>query len=357
MLPYYRILGVARTAEKAEIKAAYRRLARKFHPDLHGGHELAETRFRMLAEAWEVLGDESNRDTFDKYGSQALTPRGRRAGSGVLGNVQRFVSNLESIVESRLAAVPHRGQDRRRIVQIRLSQACLGARLEIEVPNIGRCGSCHGSGAGDGSARERCHVCEGKGTLTRGAVITATDDCPFCQGRRVVALEPCEDCAGAGEVTGTHGIAVDIPPGVQRGRRLVLRGRGEPGHNGGEAGDLYLELELVEHALLTREGFDLRCVVPIRLSEALVGSTIRVPVLDGEPARIRVPAGAQSGMTLRLRDRGAPKPGGGQGDLLVTVQVETPALPDPAAVELLDRLEAAGTFRMRDAYESELDKA
>lgn len=350
MLPYYRILGVERQAGAADIKSAYRRLARKFHPDYNKGHTLAEARFRLLAEAYDVLSDGDRRQRYDRYGQAALVRGGGRG--GVVGGVERFVSNLESIVEARLKRVPRRGEDRRRVLAISLADACHGTTTTVEIERRGTCERCSGSRAEPGTETERCHVCTGAGEIRRGgSLLGVSEPCSFCQGFGVIALRPCSGCDGDGERVTTIGVPVEIPPGVERGRRLVLRGRGEPGVNGAEAGDLFLELKITTHSLLVREGYDLHCTVPIRLSEALFGATLDVPLLKGDVVRIKVPPGAASGQTMRLRGRGAPRRTGVAGDLLVHLEVETPQTRDPEVAALLERLDRMSRYPRREAYE------
>ena len=348
MLPYYRILGVARTANPDEIKKAYRRLARKFHPDHNGGHALAEERFRLVAEAYEVLTDSESRSAYDRYGSQGLV-RGRNR-PGVVGGVERFVANLESIVESRLKATRKRGDDRRRIVTVTLDDICQASSVTIDVERVEQCRACSGSRAAPGTQNERCHVCEGDGRLKRGTLLKAADLCPFCQGVGVIAVTPCSECHGAGELKVQRSHEVEIPRGVESGRRLVLRGHGAPGENGGASGDLFLEIKVEKHALLTREGVDVHCTVPVSLTEAVMGGQVDVPVPGGPPIAIKVPRGTTSGQTLRLQKRGLPHAGGERGDLWVRLEIETPKL-NKAGLAALAALDEHSKHPRRAAYD------
>ncbi len=345
---YYRILGVTRTAEATEIKRAYRRLARKFHPDHHGGHPMAEERFRIIAEAYTVLGDDEARRTYDRYGSVALQKYKR---PGVAGGVERFVANLEGILDARISRIPKRGRDLRIVAEIPLKDACLGGKLTLEVERRQRCGSCAGSRAEPKSKTEKCHVCGGSGNLKRGTgLLSVNEACIFCQSFGVVALTPCKSCHGLGESDQRIPVTVEIPPGVETGRRLVLRERGEPGANKGESGDLYIELQVAEHPLLKRDGHDLHCTIPISLKQAICGSTVSVPLLDSGTIDIRVRPGAENGQLLRLRGRGAPRLSDSSGDLIVRLELETPQL-DPAEHQtLLDVLDAASSHPKRAAY-------
>ncbi len=353
MATYYQSRGVPGSASQAEIKSAYRQLARKFHPDHNEGHPLAEQRFRLLAEAWEVLQNDATRQKYDRFGDAALVKRGRPDKGGVVGGVERFVSNLERIVEARLKQVPRRGEDRRRVLEVSLEDAVYGARLPVEVTRRERCGDCRGQGAAGGTGLETCHVCDGKGRFKRGTLLRAIEACQFCQGAGTIALTPCVPCQGLGEHDVTRELTAEVPVGVEAGRRLVLRGYGTPGTNGAPAGDLFLEISVRAHRVLTRDGYDLRCTVPIRLLEAVRGGTVTVPLLRGERVTIRIPKRSSSGQTLRLKGRGAPKPDGSAGDLLARVEIETPELASKEALALLEQLDAVSRHPKREAWEAD----
>lgn len=354
MIPYYRILGVDRAADAKVIKDAYRQLARKFHPDHNAGHLLAQERFRLVAEAYDVLTDPERRNAYDRYGGVGLVRGGNRG--GVVANVERFMNNLESVVQARLDRAPRRGDDKRRVMDVSLADACYGTKKTIELKRDEKCAGCAGTGAAPGTSLERCHVCSGEGQLTRGKLLRAIDPCPFCQARGVIALSPCHDCDGLGSSELLRQVSVEIPLGVQTGRRLVLRGYGGSGHNGGPDGDLFLEITVESTTVLVRDGHDLRCDVPITLTEAVCGATIPVPTLRDGPVRIRVAPGSQSGQVLRLKGRGAPKGNGKNGDLLVTVRVETPVLTTAEGMTALAALHAASHHPARQAYEQSLEQ-
>ena len=350
---YYRVLGVERTAPQNEIKKAYHRLARKFHPDTNGGHPLAEQRFRLIAEAYTVLGDDEQRRAYDRFGQGALVRGGSKP--GVIGGMERLVSTLGTIVETRLRRAPRRGKDRRTAVTVSLSEACLGVRTSVEVPVRERCPACRGSRAAAGTRPEPCHVCEGSGETRRDSLLSAAEPCVFCQGLGLVAVTPCPACDGVGEVSGARLVPVEVPPAVDPGRRLVLRGFGEPGENGGEPGDLFVEVKVTPHPLLVRDGWDLHCTLPLTLREAVEGAEVSVPALEGAPVRVRVPSGARSGQILRLRGRGVPRPTGA-GDLLLRLEIETPTIASAEARDALARLDATSRHPLREAYERELGR-
>lgn len=349
---YYRILGVERSAAPAEVKRAYHRLARKFHPDHHAGHPMAQERFRLLAEAYTVLGDTEQRREYDRYGAVALQKHTR---PGVAGGMERFVANLEGLLDARMSRIPKRGRDLRIVAEISLRQSVTGGQICVEFERRERCPDCEGSRAATGSATERCHVCGGGGQLKRGGgLLSVSEPCPFCQAFGVVALSPCAVCEGLGEAVQGKSVVIDTPAGVETGRRLALRGLGSPGENGGEAGDLFVELQVQSHALLARSGHDLECTVPISLKEALCGTTVDVPLLDGDAITVRVKPGTAGGQILRLRGRGLPRPAGGAGDLLITLELETPVLDARKQRQLLDALDAASAHPKREAYRAAL---
>lgn len=355
MTTFYRLLGVKADADSAAIKSAYRALARKYHPDYNGGHVLAERRFRMLAEAYDVLSDDAKRAKYDRYGATALTRQGDLP--GFAGSLQRLAKNLESTLESRLKQVRRRGNDKRLSLPITLKEAVFGGQRQVSVVRHGRCTACQGSGAESGSPIDTCHVCDGRGALREGTGLLAREEpCTFCDARGKVALRPCLPCEGAGERETTLELPVTIPPAAHPGRRLVLRGHGEPGQAGGEAGDLFVELSIEQHPLFDREGTDLRVSVPITITEAVLGGQADVPLLDGGAVTVRIPPGTRSGQSLRLRGRGGPLDKGGRGDLLVRLEVETPVVDASVAADLLERLDQVSIHPLRGAYRRALSQ-
>jgi molecular chaperone DnaJ len=345
---YYKILGVAPGASSTDIKKAYHSLARKFHPDHNDGHPLAQHRFRLLAEAYKVVGDKTERSQYDRFGDTALA---RRTSSGVIGGLERFVTNLESFVDSRMKRVQKRGEDRRRVMPVSLKQACFGGTAVVEVECRSKCSRCQATGAEPGTPLENCHVCIGVGTFKQGpGLLSTTQACTFCQGVGRIAPKPCTQCEGLGEETAQAGVEIAVPRGVRTGRRLILRGRGQPGANGGADGDLFIDIKVEEHTLLERDGDDLRCRVPISFVEAVAGGTAAVPTLEGELVRIKIPAGSQSGQSLRLAGRGVPLSDTERGDMYVHLEVETPTVDPVAAQPILERLEQIGIHPRRAAF-------
>jgi molecular chaperone DnaJ len=353
---YYRLLGVPEGADASAIKGAYRNLARKYHPDHNNGHPLSERRFRLLAEAYEVLSDDEKRQKYDRFGPSALTRRGGEP--GIVGNVQRLVTNIEQALESRMKQVRKRGEDRRVVLDVSLSQAVFGASLTVQMRRRVRCDRCQATGAEPGTSLEACHVCAGQGRIKSGSGLLAVENvCPFCESRGRIAPSPCSGCEGMSELDRVLDLPVQVPPGTQPGRRLVLRGYGEPGQAGGEPGDLFVELAVKPHALLQREGQDLRCSVPISIAEAVLGGEATVPVLEGGTVTVRVPPRTRSGQTLRIRGRGCPSASGSKGergDLLVKLEVETPVVDSAVALELLSRLEQVSFHPERAEFRAAL---
>jgi molecular chaperone DnaJ len=350
---YYRLLGVPEGADPSAIKGAYRNLARQYHPDHNNGHPLSERRFRLIAEAYDVLSDDEKRLKYDRFGASALTRRGSEP--GLVGNVQRLVTNIEQALESRMRQVRKRGEDRRVVLDVSLDQAVLGASRAVQVRRRTRCDRCQSTGAEPGTSLESCHVCTGQGRIKTGSGLLAVENvCPFCESKGRIAPSPCSGCEGIGELERVLDLPVQVPVGAQPGRRLVLRGYGEPGQAGGDAGDLFVELSVKPHALLQRDGSDLRCSVPISVAEAVVGGEATVPVLEGGTVTVRVPPRTRSGQTLRIRGRGCPGSTGERGDLLVKLEVETPVVDTAVALDLLIRLEQVSFHPERAEFRAAL---
>jgi len=354
MIPYYRLLGLDRSATSEEIKRAYHLLARKYHPDHHDGHPKAEERFRLIAEAYGVLSDAEKRKNYDRFGAAGLV----RAGSngGVAEKVGRLVSELGNILESRINKGPKRGKDRRIPLEVSLEEVCTGAKRTIEVPVRVACAECNGSCVQDGAQLESCHVCAGKGRVRGSRPLPFNEICVFCDGMGKLAIQTCVECDGTGQQNGTLSHSIDVPAGVQDGRCLVLRGYGEPGQQGGDDGDVFVEIRLPEDEWRTRDGLDIHCIVPIRLSEAVHGGEVDVPTLDGNTVRVKIPKGVQSGKTMRLKGRGLSLVDSKKsGDMFIQLRAEVPILPKEAD-KALDQLEKIGTYPQSDTYRRAMKK-
>ncbi|MGB7294082.1 MAG: molecular chaperone DnaJ [Candidatus Aminicenantales bacterium] len=354
---YYRILGIGRNASAAEIKKAYRKLARKFHPDLNPGDKAAEAKFKEIQEAYSVLIDPKKKSQYDQFGFVGAQPppgAGRRAyGSSFEGfdfsdtgtsSFADFFENLFGRGGRAAEAGPERGEDLHYSMKIGFEEAINGLQTRIQLTRLVRCPACQGSGHLHSSGKVRCPVCGGSGRthLQRGSMKFATT-CPACQGTGVSRGEECRDCRGRGLDQKTELITVNIPAGVDNGSRVRVPGKGNAGPNGGPPGDLFISIEVTPHALFRRDGSHILLKVPITVPEATLGAQIEVPTLGGK-ATIKIPAGTKSGQKLRLKQMGAPVPGGRtRGDEFVEVTIVPPPAQDRRVRGLMEEL--AGLYK------------
>jgi molecular chaperone DnaJ len=329
---YYEVLGVSRSASEADIKAAFRKLAMQHHPDRNPGDKSCEQRFKEINEAYDVLKDAEKRAAYDRYGHAAFEPGG--AAHAGFGFGDDFASTFSSIFDDLFgmggrrgrASGRERGADLRFNMEITLEEAFTGKTAEIRIPTSVTCEACSGAGAKPGSRPKICGTCGGHGKIrqTQG-FFTLERTCPACHGRGQVIDDPCNACGGSGRVTRERTLSVQIPAGVEDGTRIRLAGEGEAGLRGGPPGDLYIFLSVKPHALFQRDGADLHCRVPISMVTAALGGEFEVPSIDGGKARVKVPAGTQTGRRFRLAGKGMPVLRSKQvGDLYVQVLVETP---------------------------------
>lgn len=340
---YYKILDVPKSATEAEVKKAYRRLAMKYHPDRNPGDSEAEERFKEAKEAYEVLTDSSKRAAYDQYGhagvDAATGARGRGpadAFSDIFGDV--FGDIFGSARRGRSQVF--RGADLRYELELDLREAVFGHTVQIEVPKLAECETCHGTGAAKGSSPVTCDTCGGSGQvrISQG-FFQLQQTCPKCRGTGTIVRNPCDTCFGQGRVRRTRKLSVKVPPGVDTGDRIRLSGEGEAGRNGGPPGDLYVEVHVREHPIFERDGQHLSCEVPISFAIAALGGSVEVPTLDGNVA-LKVPAETQSGRVFRLREKGVkPVRGSARGDLFCRVVVETPIHLSAEQRELVRKLE------------------
>jgi molecular chaperone DnaJ len=357
---FYAVLGVSKTATNDEIKKAYRKLARELHPDHNPGNRDAEERFKAVSEAYDVLSDERRRREYDEmrslFGAGAFRRSARAEGSpfdlndifggagGPPGADQRFggagFTDLFGTIFGGGARAgrrgPQRGRDVEAEVTLDFADSVTGATLPITLRAPGVCDVCHGSGAKPGTRPRMCPVCRGSGlTTSNQGAFSFSEPCRECQGVGTVVDEKCTECRGTGGVTKTRTLNVRIPAGVSDGQRIRLAGRGEPGERGGTAGDLHLLVKVRPDPVFGREGDDLTLTVPISYTEAVFGTDLRVPTLDGS-VTLRVAPGTPSGRVLRVRGRGVPRRDGSIGDLLVTIEVDVPAYLSPEARKALE---------------------
>ncbi len=331
---YYKVLDLARNANEAEVKKAYRRLAMKFHPDRNPGDHDAEENFKEAKEAYEVLSDTQKRAVYDQYG-HAGVEASRNAHSGASGftGAEAFSDIFGDVFGDifggarRSGGGPQvfRGADLRYEVELDLAEAVFGRTIEIDVNKFNECELCHGSGAAKGSTPSTCETCGGSGQMrVSQGFFTLQQTCPHCRGSGRIVRNPCDQCLGQGRIRRAKKLSVKIPPGVDTGDRVRLAGEGEAGRNGGPAGDLYAEVRVREHAIFERDGVHLSCEVPIGFTTATLGGSIEVPTLDGHVV-LKIPAETQSGRVFRLREKGVKSVRGpARGDLFCRVVVETP---------------------------------
>jgi molecular chaperone DnaJ len=343
---YYQSLGVAKDADAGAIKKAYRKLARELHPDKNPGDAKAEARFKEVSEAYDVLSDETKRKEYDEartlFAGGGFRPgySGGPAGGGGFpsgggfdvsdlfgsnGNLGDIFGDLfgNGAGRSTRSAGPTRGQDLSAEITLGFEEAVRGATLPLQLSGPGPCKNCHGSGARPGTSPRRCPRCSGTGFVTNNqGGFGFSEPCRDCRGTGQLIDDPCPECGGAGITTQVRTISVRVPSGIRDGSRLKIAGKGTPGQRGAPAGDLYVTVHVRPHELFGRSGDDLTITVPITFPEATLGSTLRVPTLDGSVA-VKIAAGTPSGRTLRVRGRGVAKKNG-TGDLLVTVEVAVP---------------------------------
>jgi molecular chaperone DnaJ len=351
---YYKILGVSRDASADDIKKAYRKLARRYHPDVNDSED-AHERFKEIGRAFQVLNDPQKRQIYDLGGDPLATGGG--AGGG-FGQAFTFTDIMDAFFGQATGATRgprprvRRGQDALIPLRIDLAEAAFGTTRELKVDTAVVCTTCAGSGAQAGSQPVTCEICHGRGEVTHtqrsflGEVRTMRP-CPACRGFGTTIPNPCGECSGDGRVRSRRTVTVKIPAGVDTGTRVQLSGQGEVGPGGGPAGDLYVEIGVEPHEVFTRHGDDLHCTVTLPMTAAALGTTIDLPTLEGETVPLDIKAGTQSGTDLVLTARGVPRlRHTGRGDLIVRVLVETPTRLDESQIELLRRLaEARGEER------------
>ena len=340
---YYEVLGVERGVSEAELKKAYRRLAMKHHPDRNPDDKASEDKFKEANEAYEVLSDASKRTAYDQYGHAGVDqsmggghPGGGANFSDIFGDVfSDFFGGAAGGRGGRGGA--QRGSDLRYTLELGLEEAVRGTSVTIRVPTLVNCKTCEGSGAKKGTSPVTCTTCGGIGQVRmQQGFFSVQQTCPRCHGNGKMITDPCGSCHGHGRVEEHKTLSVKVPAGVDTGDRIRLSGEGEAGAMGGPAGDLYVVVNVREHAIFQRDGKHLYCEVPISFADAALGGELEVPTLDGR-VKLKIPEGTQTGKLFRLRGKGvAPVRGGGAGDLMCRVAVETPVHLDRRQRELLE---------------------
>jgi len=360
---YYQVLGVSRGASEDELKKAYRQLALKWHPDKNpdNRHE-AEERFKELSEAYQVLFDAERRSMYDRFGHAAFEQGGPGAGFDFTAGFEDIIGDLFGDFfgtgRTRGGRVrARRGQDLRYELEIAFEEAAFGCEKTVAIPRLAPCHTCEGRGAKPGTAPRTCPQCRGSGQVRfQQGFFSIAKTCGHCNGQGTIIASPCQTCGGSGAERRTHQLSLKVPAGVDSGSRLKLRGEGEAGSAGGPPGDLYVVLQVREHPLFVRDGTDVVCDVPVSFAQAALGTEIDVPTLDG-PAKVKVPAGTQSGQVFKLKGRGVPELSGyGRGDELVRVVVETPRKLSARQRELLEEFARISGEEVHPLSKSFLEK-
>ncbi len=347
---FYELLGVPRTADDKALKAAYRKLAMQFHPDRNPGDHTAEIKFKEVSAAYDCLKDPQKRAAYDRFGHAAF----ENGGGGQAGFPGDFGASMSDIFDNIFGDMMggrrgttqsrngrERGADLRYNMEITLEDAHNGKTAEIEVPTKVVCKTCAGSGAKPGSSPKTCPTCEGHGRVRAAQGFFSIErTCPTCQGRGQVIADPCLECHGAGRVTESRKLSVNIPAGIEDGTRIRLAGEGEAGLRGGPSGDLYIFLSIKPHEFFQRDGADIFCRVPVSVTTAALGGEFQVPTIDGGKTRVKVPDGTQTGKQFRLKGKGMPVLRSSKvGDMYIQVSVETPQNLTRRQRELLEEFE------------------
>jgi molecular chaperone DnaJ len=356
---YYEVLGVPKEAPKDDIKKAYRRLAIQNHPDKNPGDKAAEERFKEATEAYEVLGDDQKRQTYDQFGFAGVEGMGGGQSaqdfSGVFkdfedifGGFGGFSNIFDSLfggsgeARGRGGERVSRGANLRYDLELSFEQAVFGASVEISYTKNDSCKTCRGSGSSEGGGKRVCPTCQGSGQVRRSSgFFSIAQTCPACRGEGSIVEKPCRDCAGTGLAKRKQKIKVTIPPGVEDGKRVSIPGQGDVGPNGGAPGDLYVFMHVRGHEYFERDGADLYCAVPIGMALAALGGELGFTTIEGKKIKVAVPAGSQNGKMLRVREEGVPVQGGRRGDLYLKLLVQVPQKLSKRGRELLEELRAS----------------
>ena len=337
---YYEVLGVSKGASEDEIKKAYKKLARKYHPDLNPDNKEAEEKFKEVNEAYEILSDPNKKARYDQFGFAGVDPNYGAGGAGGGLDGGFYFGDLGDIFGSFFGGgfgggrrtnpnAPQRGESIRLSLAISFEEAAFGCEKEVSVDRMEQCGTCHGNGCAAGTTPEVCPDCHGTGQVqvrrqTPMGVFATSSPCGRCGGKGKIIHQPCPDCRGSGAVRRRKTIQVSIPAGIDNGQTISVRGQGSAGKNGGPAGDLLVTITVRPHELFRREGTSVLCDAPITFAQAVLGAELEIPTIDGK-VKYDLPEGTQSGTTFRLKGKGIPAINGrGRGDQYVTVYIETP---------------------------------
>ncbi len=357
----YEVIGVPKNAGDDEIKKAYRKLAREYHPDRNPGDDAAEERFKEVQAAYDVLSDPEKRKAYDTFGEAGA--RGFPGGGADMGGM-RFeefdLSNLGDLLGGMFGGgrrpasrQPVRGNDLEAHVRVSFEDSLRGVQIRVPVEAETVCSVCHGTGAEPGTSPITCPQCGGRGVVSDSQGLFAfSQPCPRCRGNGTIVEKPCRNCRGSGRERTTKRYSVKIPAGAKTGTRVRLKGKGEAGHNGGPAGDLFVVVDVEPSQLYERRGSDLVLEVPVTYAEAALGASVEIPTPEG-PVALKVPGGTESGKLLRVKGRGAPHiKGNGRGDLLARVRVTVPKKLSKAEKEALEGYQRVSRESPREAFTS-----
>lgn len=343
MRDFYEILGLEKSATEDDIKRAYRRMAKKYHPDLNPDDKEAEQKFKEATSAYEILSNPEKRSRYDRFGHAGVDPQASTGDFGGFGDIFDDIFDIFgggfSGGGSRRSG-PMRGADLRYDLNLEFKEAVFGVEKEIQIRKMENCSSCNGSGAKEGTEKTTCSKCNGTGEVryaqqTPFGQFVRVGTCDECGGTGDIIKEKCPTCEGAGRVNRSKKIKIDVPAGVNTGSRILVRGEGEDGEKGGPAGDLYVFINVKTDKVYTRKGNNLYIDIPISLTEATLGAEIEVPTLEGLEKR-SIPSGTQSGTKFKIKNKGVPNLRGvGRGDLIFTVNVNIPSKVTDRQRELL----------------------
>ena len=368
---YYEVLGVDKSASEDELKKAYRKAAKKYHPDLNPGDQVAEKKFKEVNEAYEVLSDKEKRARYDQFGHAGVDPN-FGAGGGYGGGFTGDFGDLGEIFSSffgggfgggarRNPNAPRRGNDTAATVNLSFEEAAKGCKKTVKVTKIDNCKECGGSGAEKGPSAKTCPVCHGSGQVassqrTPFGVMQTQKVCDNCHGSGKIIEKPCKTCQGKGRIRHTIDVSVDIPAGIDDGQIINLRGGGDAGANGGPSGDLRINVNVRPHPIFIREGFDVYCEIPITFTQAALGAEITVPTLDGK-VKFTIHEGTQPGDEFKLKGKGIQRLNySGKGDQYVRIIVEVPKELSKAQKEKLKEFESVSDDKNYKKQKSFMDK-
>lgn len=365
----YEILGISKSATDDEIKKAYRKMAKKYHPDVNPDDKAAEEKFKEVNEAYSILSDPEKKANYDRFGYAGVDPSAGGGGFGGgfsggfdMGDIfDMFGGMFGGGMRGTNPNAPMRGDDVGLRLTIDFDDAIFGCKRDVSFTRIEHCADCGGSGAAKGTSAQTCRKCNGRGVInvqrrTPFGVMQSTTECDECRGKGKIIKEPCKTCRGSGTVRKSKTLEVNIPAGIDNRQRIALHGQGNCGENGGPAGDLVIEVSIRRHELFEREGFNLHLELPITFADAALGAKVVIPIPGGS-GELTIPEGTQSGTTFSVRGKGVPKLNGkGNGDLLVTVVIETPKGLTKKQKELLEEFNESTKEKNHAKRKSFFDK-